>query len=99
MNDAPDFDRLVSEPLVALRPEDNTRPVANISQFRIDVDSVVATATVVADKTMRRIRIDWGDGQIDTINHQPGVPIAPVFGKNEPLPAGHPLRTVGQPRS
>lgn len=44
----------------------------SISDFEITTDSVVAKATVVTDKSTRRIFIDWGDGQNDTINLVPG---------------------------
>ena len=46
----------------------------NISSFKITTDSIVAKATVVTDTTTKRINIDWGDGQNDTIYLVPGRP-------------------------
>lgn len=46
----------------------------SVSSFEITTDSIVAKATVVTDTATKRISIDWGDGQNDTIYLVPGRP-------------------------
>ena len=42
----------------------------------VATDSVVATATVRIDATMRRIVVDWGDGTVNTLRNRPGIEAA-----------------------
>lgn len=67
----------------------------SISSFEVTTDSVVAKATIMTDTKTRRINIDWGDGQNDTINLLPGRPfnvdrISVAVGGTpmDPLPEG-----------
>lgn len=62
---------------------------AEILSSSITTDSVVATATVVTGDATRRLKVRWGDGDEDVVNHQPGVFIPVSAGSNdEPLPEG-----------
>jgi hypothetical protein len=79
---------LLSNLEIPIEPQPESYTVENIVNFSIATDSVVAIATVITDDTMRRIVIDWGDGETDTLNYRPGVPINPVFGEDDPLPPG-----------
>lgn len=65
----------------------------SISGFTITTDSVVAKATIETDTNTRRIILDWGDGEIDTITILPGRQVKfdkPVAGgvAADPIPAG-----------
>ncbi len=70
----------------SVMPKHTKNIQANINDFSITTDSVVVTATVVTDETMKRIVIDWGDGNTDALKARPGVPLA--VGLSEPLPQG-----------
>jgi hypothetical protein len=52
----------------------------------ITTDSVVATATVTLNGTMRRIVVQWGDGSTNTLRNRPGVETA--VGQQNQLPPG-----------
>lgn len=69
---------------IAPKAKKNIR--ANIIDFSVETDSVVATVTILTDNTMKRIMIDWGDGETDTLNSRPGIHL-PLLG-TEPLPPG-----------
>lgn len=69
---------------VSLDPVATNTIHANIVDFSVTTDSVVATATVVTDDTMRRIFVDWGDGNTDVLNIRPDLP---TFNQHD-LPAG-----------
>jgi hypothetical protein len=72
-------------PGVVVKPQPARPKAALIAQCSIATNSVVATATVQTDGTMRRIVVDWGDGTINTLRHRPGLDV--VVGQ-EPLPPG-----------
>jgi hypothetical protein len=88
MENETDFFKLLRDLEIPIKPEPERYPVANIADFLITTDSVVAIATVVTDNTMRRIVIDWGDGETDTLNYRPGRDIPTVFDEDDPLPPG-----------
>ena len=50
----------LSNQLKVLKPQPIPPTLANIAECSIATDSVVATATVRTDATMRRIVVDWG---------------------------------------
>ena len=76
----------LSRPAVVVKPQPARPKVALIAQCSVTTDSVVATATVQTDKTVRRIVVTWGDGTIDTLRNLPGVEVA--IGQQEQLPPG-----------
>jgi hypothetical protein len=88
MDNERDLVELLNNLEIPIQPQPVYPTPANIAGFSVDTDSVVATATVLTDATMRRIMIDWGDGEIDTLTSRPGVPLPPVFGEDDPLPPG-----------
>ena len=73
-------------PAVVLEPQPVPPKAANIAECSIATDSVVATATVRTDATMRRIVVKWGDGTINTLRHRPGIEAA--IGQQSQLPLG-----------
>ena len=73
-------------PAVVLEPEPVPPKAANIRDCSITTDSVVATATVTTDGTMRRIVVQWGDGKINTLRYRPGIEAA--IGQQNQLPSG-----------
>lgn len=72
---------------VSVRPKVKTNIQAHILDFSVTTDSVVATATIRTDGTMRQILVDWGDGKTDFLSSRPGVHL-PGSGPREPLPPG-----------
>jgi hypothetical protein len=70
---------------VVLKPQPARPKAALITQCSIATNSVVATATVQTDGTMRRIVVNWGDGTINTLRNRPGLDV--LVGQ-EQLPAG-----------
>ena len=72
-------------PSLVIKPQPARPKVALITQCSIATNSVVATATVQTDGTMRRIVVTWGDGTINTLRNRPGLDV--VVG-HEPLPPG-----------
>ncbi|MDX1362814.1 hypothetical protein [Arenibacter latericius] len=64
----------VTEVYETIKPVPPKETAHSIRTFEITTDSVVAKATIVTDTETRRINIDWGDGQNDTINLVPGRP-------------------------
>lgn len=70
---------------LAPRPKKNIQ--ALIVDFAVETDSVVATATIRTDGVVRRIVVDWGDGETDILNTVPGRHVA-VFPPRDPLPPG-----------
>ena len=72
-------------PGVVVRPQPARPRAALIAQCSIATNSVVATATVQTDGTLRRIVVDWGDGTINTLRNRPGLDAAVG---HEPLPPG-----------
>jgi len=75
-----------SRPAVVVKPQPPRPTAANISECSVATDSVVATATVRTDATMRRIVVNWGDGTVNTLRNTPGVETA--VGQQTQLPAG-----------
>ena len=73
-------------PAVVLEPQPVPPKAANITECSFTTDSVVATATVRTDATMRRIVVQWGDGKIDTLRYRPGIEAA--IGQQNQLPPG-----------
>lgn len=71
---------------VSVRPKPEKNIRANIVDFSIETNSVVATATVRTDDTMKRILVDWGDGNTNTLNARPGIHLP--FPGEDPLPPG-----------
>lgn len=64
------------------------RPVANsLAEFDVTSDSVVVKVRVRTTQGARRIFIDWGDDQNDTLWILPGRP-EPIVSLGEPLPEG-----------
>lgn len=76
----------LSKQLAVLKPQPIPPKVANIAECSIATDSVVATATVRTDATMRRIVVQWGDGTVNTLRHMPGI--EGVIAQHNPLPPG-----------
>ena len=60
------------------------------SELEITSDSVVAKVRIVTNDATRRITIDWGDLDADTLTIRPGInlELSPVFGEPNPLPDG-----------
>ncbi|MCW5516913.1 hypothetical protein [Muriicola sp. Z0-33] len=60
------------------------------SDLAITTDSVVAKVRIVTNDSTRRISVDWGDLEADTLTIRPGINIdlSPVFGEPNPLPDG-----------
>jgi hypothetical protein len=76
-------------PLVSVKPVTKVQPLAGEVDFTISTDSVVATALVTPNASMRRIVMDWGDGSTDTLTSRPGVrPPDALDQDHDPLPAG-----------
>lgn len=73
-------------PAVLVEPRPLPPKAANISECTFTTDSVVATAIVRTDRTMRRVVVQWGDGTINTLRNRPGVETA--FGQPPQLPSG-----------
>jgi hypothetical protein len=73
-------------PAVAVKPQPIPPQAANIRDCSITTDSVVATAIVKTDTTMRRVVVQWGDGTINTLRSRPGIEVA--IGQPPQLPAG-----------
>jgi hypothetical protein len=69
---------------VPVKPEPSPTLVANIKEWDIQTDSVVATATIKVDAPMRRIVVSWGDGTINTLRQIPGTEAA--ASQQNPLP-------------
>jgi len=66
-------DPLHTELIKRVKPLPARKIIAHsLSSFDVTTDSVVAKATVITSEDTRRIFIDWGDGQNDTINIIPG---------------------------
>ena len=63
-------------PAVPVKPEPLPTRAVNIVECSVATDSVVATATVRIDATMRRIVVDWGDGTVNTLRNRPGTEAA-----------------------
>jgi hypothetical protein len=63
-------------PAVPVKPQPIPPKAVNIVECSIATDSVVATATVRIDATMRRIVVDWGDGTVNTLRNRPGTEAA-----------------------
>ena len=59
--------------LVALDPIKQPTPIPRIIDFFVTTESIIACATIVVDAPTRLIRIDWGDGQADTLRLPPGA--------------------------
>jgi len=85
MCDQPDGFKWSTHPPVLLKPRPTRPQAANIAECSIATNSVVATATVRTDGTMRRIVVQWGDGTVNTLRNRPGIDAA--IGQNQ-LPAG-----------
>jgi hypothetical protein len=64
---------VVRDRLVVIEPQPVPEKAAAIAECSIDTDSVVATATLRTDTPMRRVIVQWGDGQITTLRDRPGV--------------------------
>ena len=47
-------------------------PLRGSIDFSVTTDSVVATATVRAGIGLKRITLNWGDGDFDTLTTRPG---------------------------
>jgi hypothetical protein len=73
-------------PAVAVKPQPIPPRAANIRDCSITTDSVVATAIVKTDATMRRVVVQWGDGTINTLRSRPGLEVA--LGQSPQLPPG-----------
>src|SRR5688500_12375107 len=73
-------------PPVVVQPRPPRPKAANISHCSITTDSVVATATVKLDGTMKRIVVQWGDGSTNTLRSRPGVETA--VGQQNQVPPG-----------
>jgi hypothetical protein len=80
-----DDTRWSTRPAVVIKPQPARPKAALITQCSILTDSVVATATIQTDGTMRRIVVTWGDGTINTLRNRPGLDV--VVG-HEQLPPG-----------
>lgn len=79
---AVDLERVqVLEPMEAAPEGDG------LSQFDVTTDSVVVTVLLSTAKRARRIFIDWGDDQSDTLVVRPGLPQESPLGE-DPLPVG-----------
>ena len=79
----------VAPNLVALDPIKQPTPIPRIIDFFVTTDSIIACATIVVDAPTRRIRIDWGDGQADTLRLPPGALVVDRFALGEnPLEPG-----------
>jgi hypothetical protein len=75
----------LKRPAVLVKPLPARPNAALIAECNVSTDSVVATATVRTDGTMRRIVVNWGDGTINTLRNLPGHDV--VIGQ-EQLPPG-----------
>lgn len=72
-------------PAVVVQPQPTTPQAVNIAECSVTTDSVVATARVRTDATMRRVVVQWGDGTVNTLRSRPGTEAA--VGQPQ-LPAG-----------
>lgn len=63
----------IAPDLLALDPIKQSTPIPRIIDFFVTTDSIIACATIVVDAPTRLIRIDWGDGQADTLRLKPGM--------------------------
>ncbi|SFG46524.1 hypothetical protein SAMN04488063_2136 [Halopelagius inordinatus] len=74
---------------IPLEPTGTTDAVARIVDSSVATDSVVATATIVTDDPVRRVEVDWGDGETDVVTRRPGLLTRdrPAHG-GDPLPDG-----------
>jgi hypothetical protein len=79
---APELKDLV----VTLKPQRVPPRAPNIAECSIVTNSVVATATIRLDGTMRRIIANWGDGTVNTLRYRPGLDA--MVGQDNQLPPG-----------
>jgi hypothetical protein len=71
---------------ISVKPQPLPPRAGIIAECTITTDSVVATATVRTERTMRRIVMQWGDGTVNTLRNRPGVEAA--VGHQNQLPPG-----------
>jgi len=72
-----------------ITPVDVKPVVDSLSQFVVTTDSVVVTVRLSTTQRARRIAIDWGDDQYDTIWVRPGLPVdLHTHPQDDPLPEG-----------
>ena len=75
------------QPAISVKPKEQRYSIERIESFLITTDSVVAKATVVTSGETRSLEIDWGDGELDTLNLNDLNRVAAV----SPIPNPDPL--------
>jgi hypothetical protein len=73
-------------PTIVLEPKPVPENAGLIGECDVTTDSVVATATIRSDTTVRRIVVQWGDGAIATLRNTPGIEVA--VGQESKVPPG-----------